>query len=235
MDVGTSRRTTAIVGMSTGTGQARLRMGTGGALLFLVIVGVSVALLPDQGLWMLLPAVVIWGELSGRDGLRTLAHPRFWGPLVLLVALSPFLLGTPDTHRGAFSISRAGFEAGVTMALRAAVLTLALRVSIGALTVAQLTRLFERAGGRGLGFALGVALNLLPVFQDVIGAAYHTVRLRGGFRRPLRGVWLFLLTVVVNGLRYGDDVVKAAQARAFDPTGPAAPGTTHLTSASHLT
>jgi energy-coupling factor transporter transmembrane protein EcfT len=28
---------------------------------------------------------------------------------------------------------------------------------------------------------------------------------------------LFLVTVIANGLRYGDDVVQAASARAFDP------------------
>ncbi len=220
MEARPSCRAAAIVGVSAGMGRARLRTGTGSTLLFLVIVGVLVALLPTRWLWPLLPIVISFGELSGRGGLRTLASPRFWGPLILLVALSPFLLGTPDISWGPLPISWAGLEAGVTMALRAAVLTLALRVSIGALTIAQLTRLFERVGGRGLGFALGVSLNLLPVFQDVIGAAYHTVRLRGGFRRPLRGGRLFLLTVVVNGLRYGDDVVKAAQARAFDPSGP---------------
>jgi energy-coupling factor transporter transmembrane protein EcfT len=69
----------------------------------------------------------------------------------------------------------------------------------------------------GLGFALGVALNLEPVLRDTVEAAYHTLRLQGGFRRPVQAARLFLVTVIANGLRYGDDVVQAASARAFDP------------------
>jgi energy-coupling factor transporter transmembrane protein EcfT len=62
-----------------------------------------------------------------------------------------------------------------------------------------------------------VALNLGPVLRDTVEAAYHTLRLRGGFRRPIQAAQLFLVTVIANGLRYGDDVVQAASARAFDP------------------
>jgi hypothetical protein len=62
-----------------------------------------------------------------------------------------------------------------------------------------------------------VALNLGPVLRDTVEAAYHTLRLRGGLRRPLQTARLFLVTVIANGVRYGDDVVQAASARAFDP------------------
>ena len=42
------------------------------------------------------------------------------------------------------------------------------------------------------------------------------MRLRGGFRRHrLRALRLLLVTILVNALRYGDDVVCAAEARAF--------------------
>jgi len=109
-------------------------------------------------------------------------------------------------------------ETGLWMALRAATLILAFGVSLGVLTVTQMIRLFDTVGLRGLGFALGVALNLMPVLRDVVGAAYHTLRLRGGFRQPVQTMRLFLITIIANALRYGDDVVKAASARAFDPT-----------------
>jgi hypothetical protein len=76
---------------------------------------------------------------------------------------------------------------------------------------------FEGLGLRGLGFAQGVALNLGPVLRDTVEAAYHTLRLRGGSRRPVQAAQFFLVTVIANGVRYGDDVVQAASARAFDP------------------
>jgi energy-coupling factor transporter transmembrane protein EcfT len=45
----------------------------------------------------------------------------------------------------------------------------------------------------------------------------HTLRLRGGMRRPWTTLRLFLITTVANTLRYGDEVVDAAAVRAFDP------------------
>jgi energy-coupling factor transporter transmembrane protein EcfT len=46
---------------------------------------------------------------------------------------------------------------------------------------------------------------------------WHTIRLRGGARRPLVALRLFLITTVANTLRYGDQAVNAAAVRAFDP------------------
>jgi energy-coupling factor transporter transmembrane protein EcfT len=67
--------------------------------------------------------------------------------------------------------------------------------------------------------SLGVALNLLPTLQENATAAYHTLRLRGGFRRrPWQALKLFMITVIANALRHSDDVVSAAAARAFEPT-----------------
>ena len=183
-----------------------------------------VALLPNAHLWLLLSAVVAFGWLNGGSGLRALAHPRFWLFVLSILALSPFILGEADVHWGSLQLSRAGLEAGLWMALRAATLTLAFNFSLGALSVAQMIRLFDTVGLRGLGFALGVALNAGPALLDVVEAAYHTLRLRGGFRRPVRNARLFLVTIISNSLRYGDDIVTAASARAFDPAARSTPG-----------
>ena len=43
--------------------------------------------------------------------------------------------------------------------------------------------------------------------------------MRGGFRRPAANIPLFMVTIITNALRYGDNVVYAALARAFDPSG----------------
>ena len=108
---------------------------------------------------------------------------------------------------------------GLWMALRALCLTVALSVALNALSVSEMARLFETVGLKGLGFALGVALNLLPTLRENAMTAYHTLHLRGGFRRhPWRALKLFLITVIANALRHSDDVVNAAAARAFEPT-----------------
>ena len=204
------------------------RLGPGSYLLFLLWTLLLVALLPPDGrLWLVLASVVLLGMLGNRGGLRLAGRPRFWFFLLSIVVISPFVLGEPDLFWGRVGMSRAGLAAGLGMALRAAVLMLAFGTTLGALTISQLMALFERAGLRGLGFALGVAVNLTTALQEVVAAAYHTIRLRGGWRRPIQNTPLFLVTVIANALRYGDDVVKSAAARAFDPNASLAPRGRH--------
>lgn len=197
--------------------RARLELGMGSHLGFLLWALLMVALLPDHRLGLVLAAVVGFGLLNGGAGLGVILRPRFWLFILSILALAPFILGQPDAHWGVFPLSREGLETGFWMALRAWVLMLTFSTTLSALTVSQLVRLFDRVGLRGLGFSLGVALNLVAVLNDVVASAYHTIRLRGGWRRPRRNAPLFLVTVVANALQYGDDVVNAATARAFDP------------------
>ena len=186
-------------------------------LAFLLWVLLLVILLPDSRVWLLLPAVVALGWAGGCGGVRVLKSPRLWIVLLAIVALSPFLLGAPTMCWGVACLSLDGLETGFWMAVRALTLMLAFSVGLQPLTIAEAMLLFEKSGLRGLGFALGVALNLRQTLRDAVESAYHSLRLRGGLRTPLRAVRLFLVTVIANALRYGDDVVKAATARAFDP------------------
>lgn len=193
-------------------------------LAFLLWALVLLAFLPDSRVWVLFPVVLALGLASGRGGLGILKSPRLWILLLSMLALTPFLLGEPDVRLGRIGLSLDGLETGFWMAVRALTLMLAFSVALQPMTVAETVGLFERAGLRGLGFALGVALNLRLVLRDTVESAYHSLRLRGGLRKPLQALRLFLVTVVANALRYGDDVVKAATARAFDPN--AAPSRT---------
>jgi energy-coupling factor transporter transmembrane protein EcfT len=186
-------------------------------LAFLAWALLLVALLPDGRLGFLLAAVVAFRWFNQRAGLRVLVKRRFWLFILSTLVVAALILGEADVRWGIVRLSREGLTLGTWMALRAATLMLAFSVSLGSLSVAQMISLFDGLGLRGLGFALGVALNLGPVLNDVVEATYHTMRLRGGLRRPLQNAQLFLITVVANALRYGDDVVKAASARAFDP------------------
>ncbi len=194
-------------------------MSSWGYLVFLLWTLLLIGLLPDRRVTLLLGSVLLFALLSGGDGLRPLRRPRFWTLILPVLALGPLVLGEKDLAWGWLRLSREGFWIGLWMALRALCLTVAFSVALRALSVSEMARLFETVGLKGLGFALGVALNLLPTLQENATATYHTLRLRGGFRRrPWQALKLFLITVMANALRYSDDVVNAAAARAFDPT-----------------
>jgi energy-coupling factor transporter transmembrane protein EcfT len=198
-------------------------MSPWGYLVFLLWTLLLVGLLPDQRVLLLVGSVLIFALLTGDDGLRPLRRRHFWILILSALALGPLVLGDQeekwDLAWGVLRLSRAGFWMGFWMALRALCLTVAFGVALGALSVSEMARLFETLGLKGLGFALGVALNLLPTFRETSEAAYHTLRLRGGFRhRPWQALKLFLVTVISNALRRSDDVVDAAAARAFEPT-----------------
>jgi len=60
-------------------------------------------------------------------------------------------------------------------------------------------------------------MNLLNTLREMATVTWQTIRLRGGIRRPLIALRLFLITTIANTLRYGDEVVNAAAVRAFDP------------------
>jgi len=188
-------------------------------LVFLLWTLILVGLLPDQRVALLVGSVLLFALLTGGDGLRPLRQLRFWILILSALALGPLVLGEKDLAWGWLRLSRVGFWVGLWMALRALCLTVAFSVALGTLSVSEMARLFETTGLKGLGFALGVALNLLPTLQATSEAAYHTLRLRGGFRhRPWQALRLFLVTVIANALRHSDEVVYAAAVRAFEPT-----------------
>jgi energy-coupling factor transporter transmembrane protein EcfT len=201
-------------------------MSPWGYLVFLLWTLLLVGLLPDQRVALLLGSVLLFALLTGGGGLRSLRRRRFWTLILSALALGPLVLGEKDLAWGwlpcgatVLHLSRDGFWTGLWMALRALCLTVAFSVALNALSVSEMARLFETVGLKGLGFALGVALNLLPTLRENAAAAYHTLHLRGGFRRrPWQALKLFLITVIANALRHSDDVVNAAAARAFEPT-----------------
>ena len=196
-----------------------LKLSSWGYLVFLLWALLLVGLLPDQRVALLLGSVLLFALFTGSDGLRPLRRPHFWTLVLSALALGPLVLGEKDLAWGWLRLSQDGFWMGLWMALRALCLTVAFSVALSALSVSEMVRLFETVGLKGLGFALGVALNLLPILQENAMAAYHTLHLRGGFRRrPWQALKLFLITVIANALRHSDDVVNAAAARAFEPT-----------------
>jgi energy-coupling factor transporter transmembrane protein EcfT len=150
--------------------------------------------------------------------MQLLRRPRFWIFVLAAAAIGPFLGDEPDWVFGPFRLSWEGLATGLEMAGRAFVVTLAFSLGMASLSLSDVVAVFDRLGLRGLGFATGLAMNLLGTLREMATVTLQTIRLRGGMRRPLVGLRLFLVTLVSNTLRYGDQATDAATVRAFDPS-----------------
>ncbi len=169
--------------------------------------------------WRVVPVcvlVLIMAAAFCRAGLDPLRRMWLW-VLVSLLILPSALLGEGSgwTILG-LGLSSEGLAAGLQMALRAVTVLIAVSGLAASVSVGELASLLERVGFKGLGFAVGVAVNMLPTVQEMATISFHALRLRGGLRRHrLETLRLLLVTIVVNTLRHADDIVSAAEARAF--------------------
>jgi energy-coupling factor transporter transmembrane protein EcfT len=157
-------------------------------------------------------------------GLSAAFHPRALGPMrayaalmvVLLLVPAALMGGPPFRAAGPVRLSVPGLRLGAEMAARALSILVAAAGFAATVPVVAVASLLDRVGLRGLGFALGVAVNMLPVLQASAATTWQAFRQRGGLRRrPLRSVRLLLATVVSETLRRADEVVAAAHARGF--------------------
>lgn len=132
----------------------------------------------------------------------------------------PYLVAAVEVGPGAQppAVSRAVLADGLRMVVRAAVIMVAANQFAGAVSIGEIAALFERAGAQGLGFALGVAVNLLPLLRQTIGSTWASMRMRGGFRRRrLHHLRLFLSTLLFSTLRRAEMIALAAETRAYSP------------------
>ena len=189
-----------------------------GYLIFLIWALVTAILSPEGWVLVVLGLVVTFCALLCADSLRLLRRSHFWLLIASALFLSPFFIGERDVTLWGLRLSRQGFWAGLWMTARALSIGLAVSGFTGRVSVAELAAFLEGAGLKGLGFALGVAFNVLPIIQESASDAYTAMRLRGGFRRePVAALKKLLVTIVANSLRRGEEIVDAAEARAFDP------------------
>jgi energy-coupling factor transporter transmembrane protein EcfT len=164
------------------------------------------------GLCALVAVVVYPGAL------RHILRLRYLVWMLLLVLPTLFFLGERDAVWAGISYSSEGLLAAAQIAVRYVVVLVAVQGFTGAVEITALAGLLERFGLHGLGFSLGVALNLLPSLQQASTHAWHALRMRGGLRRQWWcGLQLLVMTIVTNALRRAEDVALAAEARAFTP------------------
>lgn len=196
------------------------RLGPWGYLLFTLWALLASLFVEGWRLVGLTLSELAFGLIYNREGLRPLRRARFWVFVLTAVALGLFVgfSGERTLALGAVTLPREGLAMGLGMAGQAFAITLAFSLGAASLSLSDAVAIFDRLHLRGLGLALGLAMNLLETLREMATVTLQTIRLRGGWRRPFVGLRLFLITVVSNTLRYGDQVVNAAVVRAFDPS-----------------
>jgi energy-coupling factor transport system permease protein len=126
--------------------------------------------------------------------------------------------GETDLSVLGIPISSIGLENGLKMVLRAMVVILAIDGFSSTVDITEVAGLLERIGLPGLGFSIGVAMNLLPALRKSSQNTWRSLRMRGGFRQQRwRALQLLLVTVVVNALRRAEEIALAAEVRGFSP------------------
>ena len=153
--------------------------------------------------------------------LQRLARPRWLVIFGILFIINLFFGVTeqsPDLTILGISFSSENILNSIQMVLRAAVILLAADGLSSSVNIVEVAGIFERGGMRGLGFSIGVATNLLPDLRQSGMNAWHSLRMRGGFRAQWwRGLQLLVVTVLSNALRHAEQIVLAAEVRAFRP------------------
>jgi hypothetical protein len=134
---------------------------------------------------------------------------RFW-----LVVAFPLLLG--------FFLPTIGWEEAFVFAGKGCIFLLLAEYLRRRISPRGVEELMDRWGLGGLGFAFTVALNSLASVGDKVRTVWGTIRMRGGFRRPVAGLRTFIEAVLYAVLLQGEEIYLAARARGYggsDPEG----------------
>jgi energy-coupling factor transporter transmembrane protein EcfT len=174
---------------------------------FACLAAVVLAAVGGQGLragWALGLALAL-ALACHRSAFRALRAAYAWIMLALLLVPALLFGGDPAYGLGPLRVSLPGLALGAEMSARALAILLAAAGFAATVPVVAVAGLLDRFGLPGLGFALGIAVNMLPVVQETTATTWQAFRQRGGFRRRrLRSV-----------RRKAEDVVAAAHARGF--------------------
>ena len=134
---------------------------------------------------------------------RSIITPKFW-----LVVAAPVVLG--------LAVPAVTLTESFVFAGKAFVFLLLLEYLRRLISAKKIELLFRRIGMGGIGFAFTVALNTLASVGEKIRVIWHTVRMRGGFRRsPLGGLKTFIEGILFSVLAQGEQIYLAARAKGY--------------------
>ncbi|HWQ83634.1 MAG TPA: hypothetical protein VN363_03655, partial [Anaerolineales bacterium] len=136
-----------------------------GAVGYLAIFFFSITVVmitPTQRLPWAAAVCLLAAALVYPQAFRSLVRLR-WLVMIGLMALPPiFILGDLDRSLAGIPYSSEGLLSGVQIGLRILVVLVAIQGMTSSVDISSVAGLLERAGLHGLGFSVGVALNLLP-------------------------------------------------------------------------
>jgi len=192
-----------------------------GAISHLVIFAWSLAMVmlsPPSSLPVVGGLCLLVAALVTPRSFRSLMRPR-WLVMIFLLALPPvFFLGDLDRSLWVLPYSSEGLTTSLQILMRVLVVLIAVTGFTNSVDITSIAGLLERLGLRGLGFSIGVALNLLPSLQTAAANTWHSLWMRGGLRsQRWRGIRLLFLTIITNALRRTEEIALAAEGRAFNP------------------
>ena len=204
------------LGLSGSAGEQAL--GTVGHLAIFACAVAAVMLTPAPRLPVVAGAYLAAALLIYPSAFRSLFRWR-WLVMIMLLALPPiFLVGEADRSLAGIRYSSEGLLAAQQIALRILVVLVAVQGLTSAVDIPSVAGLLERLGLHGLGFSVGVALNLLPALLQSTQNAWRSLRMRGGLRRQrLRSLRLLAVTIMAGALGRAEEIALAAEARAFTP------------------
>ena len=192
-----------------------------GTISYLVIFFWSIGLIilaPDQ---YILPAgglCLFAGVLFHPKSFRRIIRLR-WLILLALLAIPPiFVVGDIDQSTLGIPYSSEGLNASLVIFIRIIVVLISIDGFTNAIDISSIASLFEKLGFRGLGFTMGVALNLLPSMEKAAINTWQSLWMRGGLRKKrLAGIRHMLVTIITNALNRTEQISLAADGRAFNP------------------
>jgi energy-coupling factor transport system permease protein len=178
----------------------------------------AVMLTPARFLpWVAVLSLLIAAVFYPRS-LRSILRLR-WLIMIIILALPPvFLVGELDRSLGSLHYSSEGLVASMQIGIRILVVLIAINGLTSSADITSMAGLLERAGLHGIGFSVGVALNLLPSLQQSALNAWRSLWMRGGLRKQrIRALRLMTVTIMASALNRAEEIALAAEARAFSP------------------
>jgi len=195
-----------------------IRLGTISYIAIFLGSILGVMLAPAEWLWLFAIGYLFIAGAVFPISFKRILKPRFLILWLIFIIPPIFYMGEIDRSLWGVGYSSQGALAALQFAVRLLVVLVTVNGFTAAIDIVSVAGLMERFGMQGLGFSLGVALNLLPTLQQSSMNTWHSLRMRGGLRHQRwRGIQLFIITVMTNTLRRAEEIALAAEGRGFSP------------------